>query len=132
MTFLLTDARDQPGAERVDVLDSLVGDHGTVEVADDLVHVDDGPALIVLGELPRLHLWVDGLELPRPVVAHLLMTAHASAVDRTGPVDIGVEGREGCLEVAGVEGGVAGADEVRASSLQAGSAANLPFVDQPR
>ena len=43
-------AGDQPGAEGVDVLDALVGDHGAVEVADQLVYVDDDPALLILGE----------------------------------------------------------------------------------
>jgi hypothetical protein len=69
----------------------LVGDHAAVEVADDLVYVDDDRALPVLGESLWLDARVDGLELPFPVLADLPMTAHAPAADRVGPVDIGME-----------------------------------------
>jgi len=43
-------ARDQPCTNRVDVLDALVCDHAAIEVPDDLVHVNDDPALFIVGE----------------------------------------------------------------------------------
>jgi hypothetical protein len=56
----MSHARDQPGADRVDVLDVLVAYHAAVEVTDDL-YVDDDSALLVIGECLRLDARVDGL-----------------------------------------------------------------------
>jgi hypothetical protein len=46
--------RDQPRTNRVDVPDALVRDHAAIEVPDDLVHVNDDPALRIVGACLRL------------------------------------------------------------------------------
>jgi hypothetical protein len=103
-------AGDQAVIDRVDVLDVLIGDHAAVEVADELVDIDDGAVPIVFVERLGFDVRVDGLELPRPVPADLVVAVQASAVDRVGPVDVGLEACKRGIDVSLVEGGIEAAD----------------------
>src|SRR5215218_6530594 len=101
----LTDleARDPPVVERVEVLDSLVGEELAVERADHLMDADEYPAVASAAYLLRLDARIDHRELARPVVADRRAAFDLTALHSVRPRDLLGEPIEDGADVSAVE-----------------------------
>jgi hypothetical protein len=66
-----------------------IGEQRAVESAYALVHRDGHAPVAGAGEPARLDARVDLLELPAPVVAHVVAAGDPAALEGVGPVDVG-------------------------------------------
>ena len=71
--------------------------------AHDLVHRDGHAPVAGVREPARLDARVDLLELPAPVVAHVVAAADTAALERIGPVDVRMQDGEDGVDVPCVE-----------------------------
>jgi hypothetical protein len=91
---------DQAVAQRVDVLDVLLGDLLTIHVVDELTNLDHDASFVIAREPRWLDLRVDEAELPRPVFAHRGVAVLAATLHGVRPIDVGVHQRENGVDVA--------------------------------
>jgi hypothetical protein len=96
-------ALDQALVDGIDMLDWLIQQDVSSEIAHDLMDVDDYLAIFFF-ESERLYVWVDHGPLTRPVVAYSGVPVDAPAFHSVGPVDGGVHHREDGFYVTCVEG----------------------------
>lgn len=91
--------------------DVLIGENGSGEIAHDLMHINQHFAGVLRVEQGGLDVRVDFGPLLGPVGADGLVAVDEAAFKGLGPFDVGRHRGECGVDVAGVEGGVRGAEE---------------------
>ena len=87
-----------------------IGNHGSSQVAHDLMHIDQNMPGILRVKRNRLDVRIDLTPLLRPVSANLFWSTDKTAFERFRPSHVrGHEGKGG-VDVARVEGSVRGAE----------------------
>jgi hypothetical protein len=103
LRFFNLHADDLGAVEAVDVLDVAVEDDFAIEVADYLVNVHDDSAVGEGFETLGLDDGVNHVPLARPVFAHGLVAADATAFHAVGPIHIRMQEEQKEVEIALVE-----------------------------
>src|SRR5206468_8160991 len=119
-------APDQAIFEIVYVPDHAIGDDGAVQVTHDLVDVDDDASVRVGDEASGLDARIDHRPLARPVRAHRLAAVHVAALHPVGPLDVGMHGGQGAVDVARVERLVCGGQQLHSRGLMVYQILDIP------
>ena len=93
----------RPSFDLVDVMDRVLPHDLARAVLDRLIDIDDGAAMRIDTEVPRLHPRVDHTPLPNPVGTHFIAAVDEFAFHPVGPVDLGMHRSQRALDVSGIE-----------------------------
>lgn len=89
----------------------LIGQYGSIQVAHNLMHIDQNSPLFVGMKSNRLDVRIDFRPLPGPIGADFFGATHKTTLERFGPSDICSHGGEGFIDVARVESGISRAQQ---------------------
>ena len=84
--------------------DARIGQHGSRQVAHDLMHLDQNASVLLLMKRDRFHVRVDLAPLFRPVGADGFVALDETAFECSGPSYVRSHGGEGGVNVSRVEG----------------------------